>query len=108
MLLRYTANNSRITVGKHDWDLKQEGRTDGGKHYTHATHTITHMRAHTHMHTPSHTDPLLTLSVLKNVQQTLADSIYLLVSVCPGVWLVCVYCLHTAVIVQVTKAPSTR
>lgn len=39
LLLRCTANNSRITVGNHNWDLKQEGRTDGGKHYTYAPHT---------------------------------------------------------------------
>lgn len=34
LLLTCTANNSRITVGKHNWDLRQKQRTDGEDYYT--------------------------------------------------------------------------
>lgn len=44
LLLGCSPHNSRITVGKHNQDLKQEGRTDGGKHYT---YTSVHTNAHT-------------------------------------------------------------
>lgn len=47
-LLRCTANNSRITVGKHNWDLKQEGWTDGESHYACTSHTLTQWM---HFHT---------------------------------------------------------
>lgn len=37
----HTANSSSITVGEHNWDLKQEGGTDGGKYYTYTgVHTL--------------------------------------------------------------------
>lgn len=95
-LLRCTANNSRITVGKHNWDLKQEGWTDGESHYACTSHTHAHTHSHnestfTQMHSVSpkpnlvtHNDLLLTpsLGALSLIASIYLESVYVCVSVC--------------------------